>query len=384
MNVSYFINYIGNLITYNKDLWIPITFILGILVFFIISRAFRKSGIFFLAGVFGIDQLIKFLPYDIYGFYPEVKSTINILYILGFAIFIFKSLKILSNLSYSKHRHRSGNKAKGFLSYTGSLPFIIMFIINIVDINNLMPGDLKKFLTSLAFLYMLFRSFLSAYRYLDKKDIPLVRDKMNFDDIDEYLREDKKEVSDKNKGRRIKKTLDDDIKIYRGLDKNDLTVPISDVNDAQTKIYKIDERIEKLEKEYSLVDIIDLVTAEDADNSITLRLSELSTGETSSYTTTNAKFKMVEEREYKVDLEFRHNNEYDYGRFIDILIKYSKNKESYKFELIVAPKSLPNSKIVFYDPSNIFDMEEDQYQNIGGRIISMNFPKYKINFITGN
>ena len=93
---------------------------------------------------------------------------------------------------------------------------------------------------------------------------------------------------------------------------------------------------------------------------------------------------MVEEKEYKVDLEFEQYNDYDYGRFIDILIMYSKDRDKYKFELIVEPSDMKHSKIVLYDPSNIFDFGGENYQNIGGRIISMNFPKYKINFITGN
>ena len=66
------------------------------------------------------------------------------------------------------------------------------------------------------------------------------------------------------------------------------------------------------------------------------------------------------------------------------MIRYSKDRQAYKFELIVAPSDIKESKIVLYDPSNIFDFSEENYQNIGGKIISMNFPKYKINFITGN
>ena len=42
------------------------------------------------------------------------------------------------------------------------------------------------------------------------------------------------------------------------------------------------------------------------------------------------------------------------------------------------------SYIIFYDPSNIYDIDEKDYANVSGKIISMNFPKYKVNFITGN
>lgn len=83
-------------------------------------------------------------------------------------------------------------------------------------------------------------------------------------------------------------------------------------------------------------------------------------------------------------MEFPSVNEYDYGKFIDILLEYSKNKDLYKFELIVNPVSDDQSKVIFFDPSNIYDIDEKDYANVGGKVISMNFPKYKINFTRGN
>ena len=183
------------------------------------------------------------------------------------------------------------------------------------------------------------------------------------------------------------------MKIFNGLDSDKTkTVKINDpirVEDLSSDLTRIKDKereIEKIEKELSNTDIIHLVSRDDekALNETTMKITNIHSGEITSYTSKKAKFNMVEEKEYKVDLEFRHNNEYDYGRFIDILIKYAKDKSIYKFELIVSPADIKESKIVLYDPSNIFDLDEEDYQNIGGRIISMNFPKYKINFITGN
>ena len=115
-----------------------------------------------------------------------------------------------------------------------------------------------------------------------------------------------------------------------------------------------------------------------------MTITNLKSSEKISFTSSRPILKIQEYNEYKIDLEFENVNEYDYGRFIDILLKYSKAKDSYKFELIVSPDQDPSSKIVFFDPSNIYDIDEKDYANVSGKVISMNFPKYKVNFITGN
>ncbi|MDO5047743.1 MAG: hypothetical protein Q4D88_04260 [Anaerococcus sp.] len=387
MNYYNILNRVGNLISNDPALMVPLLFILFLLLFFIISRTFRKSGLFILALSFGIDYFIRSLPLDIYQGFPIVKTFINGLYILGALIFIIKVFRILIKISSKDRIKEREGKSKGFFAYTGSFPFIIMVIINVIDANNLLPSEIKRLLTSLSFLYMVFRSLMSTYKYINKKDLRLIKDKMKFDDIDDYLKETEKKDQDKNRQRRIRKSLDDDIKIYKGLSEDKTSsIPVSDLQMGKTKVYKRNQEIERLEKELSKVDIIDLVTSKDEGlkTKISLRITDIASGRVKSYTSTNAQFNMVEEKEYKVDLEFRHVNEYDYGRFIDILIEYAKDQDSYKFELIVSPLEKENSKIVLYDPSNIFDLDEEAYQNIGGRVISMNFPKYKINFITGN
>lgn len=394
MDYTNILNDIVELLTYNRITLIPVIFALVLLILFIISKAFRKSGLFVLALTFAVDYGIRSLPFDLYGTFPILNNVVAGFYLLGAIIFVIKVVKILVKTSSNLVKASDYKPGKnGFFRYTGALAFVIMLLINIIDSNNILPRSLKSLLTSLSFLYMIFRTLLSTYKHLNEKDIRLVKDKMSFDDIDEYLNEKDQAPRGVNSDRRIRKKLDDDVKIFNGLDSDKTkTVKINDpirVEDLSSDLTRIKDKereIEKIEKELSNTDIIHLVSREDEKslNETTIRITNIDSGEVTSYTSRKAKFNMVEEKEYKVDLEFRHNNEYDYGRFIDILIKYAKDKSNYKFELIVSPADIKESKIVLYDPSNIFDLDEEDYQNIGGRIISMNFPKYKINFITGN
>ena len=394
MDYTNILNDIVELLTYNRITLIPVIFGLVLLILFIISKAFRKSGLFVLALTFAVDYGIRSLPFDLYGTFPILNNVVAGFYLLGAIIFVIKVVKILVKTSSNLVKASDYKPGKnGFFRYTGALAFVIMLLINIIDSNNILPRSLKSLLTSLSFLYMIFRTLLSTYKHLNEKDIRLVKDKMSFDDIDEYLNEKDQAPRGVNSDRRIRKKLDDDVKIFNGLDSDKTkTVKINDpirVEDLSSDLTRIKDKereIEKIEKELSNTDIIHLVSREDEKslNETTIKITNIDSGEVTSYTSRKAKFNMVEEKEYKVDLEFRHNNEYDYGRFIDILIKYAKDKSNYKFELIVSPADIKESKIVLYDPSNIFDLDEEDYQNIGGRIISMNFPKYKINFITGN
>ncbi|MDU3136419.1 MAG: hypothetical protein E6704_02325 [Anaerococcus prevotii] len=394
MDYTNILNDIVELLTYNRITLIPVIFGLVLLILFIISKAFRKSGLFVLALTFAVDYGIRSLPFDLYGTFPILNNVVAGFYLLGAIIFVIKVVKILVKTSSNLVKASDYKPGKnGFFRYTGALAFIIMLLINIIDSNNILPRSLKSLLTSLSFLYMIFRTLLSTYKHLNEKDIRLVKDKMSFDDIDEYLNEKGQAPRGVNSDRRIRKKLDDDVKIFNGLDSDKTqTVKINDpirVEDLSfdlTRIKDKEREIEKIEKELSNTDIIHLVSREDEKslNETTIKITNIDSGDVTSYTSRKAKFNMVEEKEYKVDLEFKHNNEYDYGRFIDILIKYAKDKSNYKFELIVSPADIKESKIVLYDPSNIFDLDEEDYQNIGGRIISMNFPKYKINFITGN
>lgn len=393
MDLSNILNNLGDLLTNNRITLIPIVFIVILLILYIASKAFRKSGLMILATTFAVDYGIRSLPFNLYETFPILNNVIAGMYLLGAIVFVFKIGKILFKTSTNLVKaSKYKGKKKGFFSYTGALAFIIMVLVNIIDSNNYIPQEIKSLLTSLSFLYMIFRTLFSTYKHLNDKDVRLINDKMEFDDIDEYLNEKKDDTSKTNSTRRRirRKNLDDDIKIYDGLDNSHNTSnshehDYSVRNDFFEETSK-EEKIEEIERELSNTDIIHLATRDDskAKNFTTLKITNISTGDSSSYTSKNAKFKMVEEKEYKVDLEFEQYNDYDYGRFIDILIMYSKDRDKYKFELIVEPSDMKHSKIVLYDPSNIFDFGGENYQNIGGRIISMNFPKYKINFITGN
>ena len=393
MDLSNILNNLGDLLTNNRITLIPIVFIVILLILYIASKAFRKSGLMILATTFAVDYGIRSLPINLYETFPILSNVIAGMYLLGALVFVFKIGKILFKTSTNLVKaSKYKGKKKGFFAYTGALAFFIMVLVNIIDSNNYIPQEIKSLLTSLSFLYMIFRTLFSTYKHLNDKDVRLINDKMEFDDIDEYLNEKKDDTSKKNSTRRRirRKNLDDDIKIYDGL--GDSHKPSSSyeldhsVRDDFFEETSKEEKIEEIERELSNTDIIHLATRDDskAKNFTTLKITNISTGDSSSYTSKNAKFKMVEEKEYKVDLEFEQYNDYDYGRFIDILIMYSKDRDKYKFELIVEPSAMKHSKIVLYDPSNIFDFGGENYQNIGGRIISMNFPKYKINFITGN
>lgn len=393
MDLSNILNNLGDLLINNRITFIPIVFIVILLILYIASKAFRKSGLMILAITFAVDYGIRSLPINLYETFPILNNVIAGMYLLGAIVFVFKIGKILFKTSTNLVKaSKYKGKKKGFFSYTGALAFIVMILVNIIDSNNYIPQEIKSLLTSLSFLYMIFRTLFSTYKHLNDKDVRLINDKMEFDDIDEYLNEKKDDTSKKNSTRRRirRKNLDDDIKIYDGLDNSheysNANVYDSKVRDDFFEETSKEEKIEEIERELSNTDIIHLATRDDskAKNFTTLKITNISTGDSSSYTSKNAKFKMVEEKEYKVDLEFEQYNDYDYGRFIDILIMYSKDREKYKFELIVEPSDMKHSKIVLYDPSNIFDFGGENYQNIGGRIISMNFPKYKINFITGN
>lgn len=393
MDLSDIFNELGSLLTYNQITIVPVIFIGVLLILYLVSKAFRKSGLFILSFTFALDYGIRSLPINLYEMFPILNNIIAGMYLLGAIVFVIKIARILFKTSTNLVKASEYKpKGKGFFSYTGALFFIIMVVVNIIDTKNFLPTPIKSLLTSLSFLYMIFRTLYSTYKHLNDKDVRLINDKMEFDDIDEYLKETSVEKSPRKKhgDRIVRKSLDDDIKIYKNEAEStkDTSKTYAEEN-LLADLYRIQDKereIEQIEKELSNTDIIHLATREDKTytNFITFRLTEMTTGEVTSYTSKNARFNMVEEKEYKVDLEFKHNNEYDYGRFIDILIMYSKNRKAYKFELIVEPSDIKQSKIVLYDPSNIFDFDGKDYQNIGGRIISMNFPKYKINFITGN
>ena len=375
---------------------LPLVLILINIIIFIISRTFRKTGLFVIALAFLIDYTIKSLPLDLYLRYPWLYNTVTVLYILGFILFFLKILKIIIRINSStSYKNQDKSKFGQFLKFTGMSPFLLMLLVNIIDINKTLPQEVVKLITSITFLYMIIKTSYHTYQYLKTKESIVLADKMDFREIKEFLNEDSKvaKSNSKNQGRRIRKTashsiynspteLIDKNEIKKNKEEKELKIPKVASEDVKVKYSNEIFTTNKL----SNTELLRLVTSQDrfGKNKTTIIITNLSTSEKMAYTSTRPDFSIHENTEYKVDLEFENINEYDYGKFIDILLVYSKNKDLYKFELIVQPLEIANNKMIFYDPSNIYDIDEKDYQNVGGKIISMNFPKYKINFISGN
>ena len=256
MDLSNILNNLGDLLTNNRITLIPIVFIVILLILYIASKAFRKSGLMILATTFAVDYGIRSLPFNLYETFPILNNVIAGMYLLGAIVFVFKIGKILFKTSTNLVKaSKYKGKKKGFFSYTGALAFIIMVLVNIIDSNNYIPQEIKSLLTSLSFLYMIFRTLFSTYKHLNDKDVRLINDKMEFDDIDEYLNEKKDDTSKTNSTRRRirRKNLDDDIKIYDGLDDSHNTSnshehDYSVRNDFFEETSK-EEKIEEIERE---------------------------------------------------------------------------------------------------------------------------------------
>ena len=395
MDFSFILRQLQSILITNRVTLIPLVFILVNILIFIISRTFRKTGLLVLAIAFGLDYTIKSIPFDIYYNYPQVYNFITVLYILGFLIFFFKVLKILirmGNLGI-KNTGKTNSNLNHFLKYTGILPFLAMLFLNVIHIENIIGEKILRILTSLSFIYMLVKTIYSTYNYLSSKESIVLGDKMDFSEIKEYLKSgDKKDSykNSKNQGRRIRKTENKEsfqpsqtIKIEKeAIDEKISMSNIKQEMDNESEEVSIENKANLL----SNTDLLNLISGDfvKKSNKTTMSIQNLKTSKKISFTSTRPILKIQENNEYKIDLEFENINEYDYGRFIDILLEYSKDKNAYKFELIVSPNEDPTSKVIFFDPSNIYDIDEKDYANVGGKVISMNFPKYKINFIKGN
>jgi hypothetical protein len=412
-NLNY--NEILEYFTHNSIYLLVALLLLALLCAFIFSKRLKNTGLFFLVLVFVIDRLILLLPFDLYITFPVLKTIITFLYLVGFVIFAIKvALKLFKN-TILKYEYKEGSKLTRFFKFTGSLPFFIMLLLNVVNIfYDIFPQFFLTGVTSLTFLLMTVKTIYSSFKYVDKKELSeeLV---MNFDDIKEHLDDetDRPIKANSNEGRRVIKTKNSKKKQKekpKDLEKTQFIIKKKDppkqgpVVDPTERIYVkdikytdekrynpkkkevLDDDLLLIKKELSTTDLISLVTRDFSHPLNTTRISiiDLVYDNNLSYTSKACIAKIQESNEYKLDLEFKNYNEYDYGRFIDILIEYSKDKKRYKFELELIPHNNENSKVVFYDPSEIFDSNDLFSDSFQGKTISMNFPKYKINFITGN
>lgn len=402
MDYSLIFRQLQEIITNNRISFIPIIFIIVNLLIFIISRTFRKTGLFVLALAFGIDYAIKSLPFDLYYNVPGLYNAVTILYVVGFMIFFVKIAKMLIKISKLNidQPYKTDSKIGHFLKFTGMAPFLIMLIANLLKIENYIGIELTRIFTSAAFLFMLIKTLISTYKYLSTKESIVLGDKMDFKEIKDYLKEDtksKNKTNSKNLGRKTRKTLNSKVDDpTQAIEPKDVRKKIKVSQVSQVKNYDFDLNDSKHAKlsinrevddpEISNTELLRMLTGgfDDPRNETTIAITNLKSGNKISYTSKRPILKIHEQSEYKIDLEFESINEYDYGRFIDILLTYSKSKNDYKFELIAKPAMNISSSIIFFDPSNIYDIDEKDYANVSGKVISMNFPKYKVNFITGN
>ena len=403
MDYSFIFRQLQEMITNNRISFLPIIFIIINLLIFIISRTFRKTGLFVLALAIGIDYAIKSLPFDLYYNVPGLYNAVTILYVVGFIIFFIKIAKMLFKISKLNidQSYKKDSKIGYFLKFTGMAPFLIMLIANLLKVENYIGIELTRIFTSVAFLFMLIKTLISTYKYLSTKESIVLGDKMDFKEIKDYLKDETKvenKTNSKNIGRKTRKTLNSKVdEPTEVINSKDVRKKVKLSQVSQVKDDDLDLNNSKFAKqsiskkednkaELSNTELLRMLTGDfdDPRNETTISITNLKSGNKISYTSKRPILKIHEQSEYKIDLEFESINEYDYGRFIDILLTYSKSKNEYKFELIAKPAMSISSSIIFYDPSNIYDIDEKDYANVSGKIISMNFAKYKVNFITGN
>lgn len=383
MDYTFIFNQIYNLIINNNMLLAIGVSILVLFLFFIISKTFRKSGLFLLVFTFLVDQVIKNLPFDLYSAYPISYNIVTGLFVIGSLNFFIRVLLMIRKVS---KKDKEDSKLGNFFKFTGIRPFILMLIINLLDINSYLPEGIIRLLTSLSFLYMAFRTLYSTYLYLSTKDKIAIDDGMDFEDIDAYINGEK---LNKNQNRVIKKNLkeednhvEDDVKIFSNKDKNIFTNPISmsDIKEEKDR----EETIRNIEKDLSNTDMINMLQNSDSRNTTTISITDLGKDTKETYTSKKPSFNLYEDVQYEVELEFDKINDYDYGRFVDMLLKYYYNRNDYKFELSISPCDNKGFKVVFYDPSKVLGSDTKEALDISGKVITMDFPKYKINFVKDN
>lgn len=364
---------------------ILIIILILLVILLVLARLLIKLGLFLLVFTFILDNIIRIIPIDIYGIYPVTSTVIKALYIIGLIIFFLKLIKKFQKNKARKEYYedkkiklnKKDNPIKRFFKFTGALPFLLMIILNVlISTENNTYQSIIRALTSLSFLFMVFTTLFNTYKKVDSKKYNDSR--MRFDDLRGFFKKGGK--SNKNADRKILKT--DKPKIDKSetvrLDRDEIR------KEVENSDKRVDSYMDDLEKDLYDVDLVSIINMENTSKVTLITLTDLKTGDRKSYKSNKAKVLIKEDSEYKVDLEFENYNDYDYGRFIDLLIDYSKNKSKFKFQLDLIPQNMANSKIVLYDPSNLYELDKNFEGQFQGKTISMNFPKYKINFIQEN
>ena len=130
MDLSFIIRQLQALLDDNIISLIPIGLVILNLLLFIISRTFRKTGLFVLALAFGVDYAIKNLPFNLYQNIAWLYNAVTVLYIVGFVLFFYKVLKMVVRTSNSPYKESEVTKSKSrqFFSFTGILPLSLIHI----------------------------------------------------------------------------------------------------------------------------------------------------------------------------------------------------------------------------------------------------------------
>lgn len=363
--------------------------LIGLVILFLISKILLKAGIFLLAMTFIFDMILRVLPFDIYLNYPNIKLIIYILYALGFVIFAYKNIKrilkekrkreLFKDKNPIKKEKSGNNPIKRFFSYTGSLPFLLMLVLNLFNPDEGVYKNILHLLTSLSFLFMVFTTLYNTYKRIDT--LKENKGRMRFDDLNIPFKKNSPQKS-KNSDRKVLKKEE---KVEEDFDKTQTRkLNLDDIKEELNKNSFDPINLDDFRDTMDQTDLINLINDKNSKLVTMISLTNLSDGVKKSYKSDKCIADIRQDSEYKVDLEFENYNDYDYGRFIDLLLDYSKNRSKYKFQLDLIPQKSKNSRVVFYDPSNLYELDRDFGDKFQGRTISMNFPKYKINYITQN
>ena len=124
MDIDVIINQIYNLILDNQILGFAIGGFVVLLLIFIISKTFRKSGLFLLANTFLIDYTIRSLPFQIYTYYPIAQQIITGLYVLGFLNFLIRVIVMVVKMSKRKTNEEEKSSLQNFMEFTGIRPYL--------------------------------------------------------------------------------------------------------------------------------------------------------------------------------------------------------------------------------------------------------------------
>lgn len=352
-----------------------------LIVLFLVIKLTKKTGVWLLLLTMGLD-FISGIFFDSRAELTIVDTVIKVLYIISILYIVFKIISLFKRaktnnkvIIYDRNDRedirpelKKKSSISRFFKYTGSFPFLMMIIINIADSNNFLDPSLKNLLNSLSFLYMVFKTSLNTYKRVDKE-----KDLRNLFKNISFLKSTKTIQHDDV--RKAKTGIDRRIKDNR---KSDINESIENENLAD---------LNKIEFTNVFSDNIANILTRDFTGevkNVTIRLTDLRTAKVSTHSSRACMSSIKAENIYKLDLEFKDYNNYDYGRFVDLLILYSKNSDDFKFELEIVSRKRDDLKIIFFDPINVYFVDSNDTVVYSGKNLSMDFLKYKANLVSNN